>query len=154
RSDDPDSARKFRQWPLTSNFKKSFGFQFAFQHLEFGLQDSKTTRLQDLDAELVLPARFEDGEVTKDLDLHAITQRGWKRRKRIAKNHAGDRGPLILKSEVLVPRGMLFVIRNFSLYPDGTEAGLEQSADRASQLAHGEKLRARAKKIAGRHFET
>ena len=125
-SDDPDAAREFRQGAFAGRLKKSFCFQFAFERFEFRLQKAEPARLQDLHAELILPARFEDGDVAVNLHLHAVGERSGEGRERVAKDHAGDRGALVFEGEILVTGRVLLVVGDFPLHPDRTELRLEQ----------------------------
>ena len=112
--------------------EKSFRFQFSLQRFEFRLEQAEPARLQNLDAELILPARFEDGDVAVNLHLHAVGQRGRKGRKRVAKNHASDRRPLIFEREILVARTDVSCSWKFRPAPrprrNASRAGREWSA--------------------------
>ena len=112
-----------------------------FSASNFAWSKPGAARLQDLDAELVLAARFEDGNVAVNLDLRAIGKRRVARRQRVAKDHAGDRGPLIFQGEILMAGRMQFVVRDFSLHPDRAEFCFERSANLPRQFGDGEDLR-------------
>jgi len=51
--------------------------------------------LQDLNAELILPARFENGNLAVNLHLRAVVQRLRRGRERVPENDAGDRCTLV-----------------------------------------------------------
>ena len=90
RSDDSDSARKSWQRAFSRRFEQSFGFEFAFERLELCLQHAEAERLNDLNAELVLSARFENRNIAVNLHLRAVGERLPKGRHGVPKNHAGD----------------------------------------------------------------
>ncbi len=114
--------------------KRPSASSFALQRFEFRLEQTDSARLQDLHVKLVLPTRFKDGDGPESLDLHPVGQGTGEGRHRVSKNHAGDGGALVFKSEILVAGRVLFIIGNFALHPDRAEARLEQAANRAGQL--------------------
>ena len=129
RSDNADARGKLWERTLARGSEQSFRLQFALERLEFRLQQTRAARLHDLHAELVLAARFKNGNVAVNLDLRAVGKRHAQRRHRVAKNHAGDLRALILEREILMAARMQFVIRNFALHPDGAESRLQQSRE-------------------------
>ena len=70
--------------------------------------------------------------------LRSIGQRLPQRRHRVTENHAGDLRPGIFEREILMPARMQFVIRDFTLHPDGAKFRLERTANGAGQLGDGE----------------
>ena len=110
RCDNPDAFWKSRQRPLARGIEEAFCLEFSLQGFEFRLEQAGAARLQNLDAELVLPARFEDGDASVDLDLRAIGDGRRPHRQSIPEDDARDRGPLIFQREILMARGMQFVI--------------------------------------------
>src|SRR4030095_17047867 len=72
RGDDSDSARKFRERSFPRGIKKPFGLKFPFQRFELRLERTLTERLNDLHVDLVLAARFENGDRSENLHPRAI----------------------------------------------------------------------------------
>ena len=138
RGDDADAARKFRQRAFARRLEKSFGFELALQRLELRLQQTDAARLQDLHVELVLPARFEDGDLPETCTCMPSV------------SGLGNGGSVFRKITQLIaarwslrvkywwPEGSSLVVGNFALHPDRAEARLEQAANRAGQLRDGE----------------
>src|SRR5437763_11692560 len=149
-SDDADPPRKFRQRTFPGRIEKTVRFQFPLERLEFRLEQTGAARLQNLDVELVLAARFENRNVAVKLDLRAVRDRRGIWRKRIAKNDARDRGPLIFQREIAVAGWLRPVIGNFPLHPNRTKPRLEGAADLASQFRDGENFRRPLEEISGR----
>src|SRR5438132_478604 len=133
-SDDPNSARKSWERAFARGIKKSFGVESAFKRVKLRLQQPQSARLQDLHADLVLPASFENGNVAVNLHLRSIDQRLRKRRNGIAKNHARDLCALVLEREILMSAWMQFVIGDFALHPNRTESCLERTANLSRQF--------------------
>src|SRR6266487_6816935 len=106
RGHDSDSLRKFRQRSFAGRIEKSLGIEFAFERIEFCLQNAQTDWLNDLDAELILPTRFEDRNVCVNLDLRSISEWLPERSHRVSKNYASDLGPRIFEREVLMTARM------------------------------------------------
>src|SRR5436853_678649 len=150
RSDNPDSLRKFRQRTFPRGIEQTLRFQFPFERLEFRLEQTGAARLKNLDIELVLAADFENRDVAVKLDLRAVRDRRGIWRKRIAKNDARDRGPLIFQREIAVAGWLRPVIGNFPLHPNRTKPRLEGAADLASQFRDGENFRRLLEEISGR----
>src|SRR6266446_7450268 len=144
---DSDSLRKFRQRSLAGRIEKSLGIEFAFERIELRLQNAQTDWLNDLDAELILSARFEDGNVSVNLDLRSISEWLSERSHGVSKNHASDLRPRVFQSEVLMTAGMQFVIGNFALHPDRAEPGFERTANAARQFGDGKDFCRCLKKI-------
>src|SRR5712691_4027312 len=95
RGHDSDSLRKFRQRSFAGRIEKSLGIEFAFERIELGLQKAQTDWLNDLDAELISPTRFEDGNVCVNLDLRSISEWSPERSHGVSKNHASDPRPRV-----------------------------------------------------------
>jgi hypothetical protein len=87
--------------------------------------------LEDLDAELILPTRFKDRNLSVNLHLRSIDQRLGEGRQGVPKNHARDLSALIFKREILMPAGMQFVIRDFTLHPNRAKFSFERAANGA-----------------------
>ena len=56
------------------DIEQAFGIELAFERFKLRLQQPQSARLQDLYAELVLAARFENGDVAVNLHLRSIGQ--------------------------------------------------------------------------------
>src|SRR6267143_866903 len=134
RGDDSDSLRKFWERTFSGRIEKSLGIEFAFERIELRLQNADPARLNDLDAELVLAARFEYRDISVNLHMCAVGERLAQRRHRVSKNYAGDLGPRIFEGEVLMTAWMQFVIRNFALHPNRAEFRFESATNAARQL--------------------
>jgi hypothetical protein len=147
RSNDSNSARKFWEHALSCRIKKSFGFEFSFERFELRLQQTESARLQNLYAQLVLTARFENGNVAVKLHLRSIDRWLPQRRHRVAKDHARDLRARIPECEILMPARMQFVIGDFALHPDGAEFRFERAADCACELRDRENLCALGEEI-------
>ena len=106
----PMRLGNFGRARFRAGVEKSFRLQFALERFEFCLKQTKPAGLQDLHAQLVLPSRFEDRDVSVNLHLRAVGERRTQWRHCIAKNHASDLRPGIFECEILVARGMQFVI--------------------------------------------
>ena len=97
--------------------------------------------MQNLHAQLVLTAGFENGNVTVQLHLGSIDKWLPQRRHRVAKDHARDLRTRILEREILMPARMQFVIGDFALHPDRAEFRFERAADCACELRDRENFR-------------
>ena len=78
-----------------------------------------------MNAQLVLPPRFENGDVAVNLNLSTIDDRLARRHHRIAKNDARDLGALVFEREILVAGRLLPVVADLSLHPDDAHVALE-----------------------------
>jgi hypothetical protein len=56
----PIRARKFRQSAFAVGLEKTFASSFRFSASNFACKKAESARLQNLDVELILPARFEE----------------------------------------------------------------------------------------------
>src|SRR5213593_3581713 len=110
RGHDSDSFRKSRERTFSGRIEKPFIVEFAFERFEFRLQNTEAARLNDLNAELILPTRFEDRHVSVNLDVGTIGERLPQRCHCVSKNYASDLGPRIFKGEVLMTARMQLVI--------------------------------------------
>src|SRR5437867_6406268 len=106
RGHDSDSFRKFWERTFSGRIEKPFIVEFAFECFELRLQNAAAARLNDLNAELILPTRFEDRHVSVNLDVGAIGERLPQRCHCVSKNYASDLGPRIFKGEVLMTARM------------------------------------------------
>src|SRR5205809_2745213 len=71
---DSNSLRKLWQRAFASGIEKSFGLELAFERFELRLQNAQTAWLKNLDAELILSARFEYRHISINLHLGTIGQ--------------------------------------------------------------------------------
>src|SRR5207244_4576200 len=97
-----NSSRKFRKHAFSGRFKKPFGLEFAFKRFELRLQSTQAVLLNNLNADLILPARFEDRNVSINLNVCPIGEWLAQRRHRVSKNDAGDLRTGIFEREILM----------------------------------------------------
>ncbi len=127
--------------PFPLRCEQAFDLEFSFERFESGLEHAEAERLQHLDTELVLSARFENRNIAVDLHLRSVGERLPNGYHGVPENYAGDLSTLIFEREILVSARMQFVIGNLALDPNGAESGFKRAANRTSQLGDGEDFR-------------
>ena len=103
---------------LACGIEQPLGVQSAFERLEPFLERPDPAPLHETDDELILAARFVDGQVAVHLHLHSVRQRhGGRRGGGVAEKYARNLTPVVLEREVLVPRRLLAVVGDFAFHP-------------------------------------
>ena len=116
--------------------------EFALERLEFRREQPGSRRLHEADVELVLAARFVDGEHAAHVDAHSFGKRdAGLAQAGPEEQNARKLAAVVLEREILVTGGLFAQVADFPLDPYFADGPLDEFANRPRQLGDGEDLR-------------
>ncbi len=132
-----DSIGKGREDALPLLGEKPFGCEFLFEPFKRGLERAHSLRFNREDVQLVLTARFIDGQFAFENYPPAVLDRLAPSDRFGSKDNTTNLGESVLKREINVAGALDTAICDFSTRPKRAEMAFEQAADVRGQFADG-----------------
>lgn len=138
RGDEADAARVGWERALALGGEKALGVELLLELFEGGLQRAESLQFHGGDAELILPARFVDGEVAAQDDFAAVLQQITRIAGFGAEEDAVQLRVGVLEREIDVAGALGAEVGDFAGDPDVADLGFEQAANLAREFGDGE----------------